>query len=339
MQPIEVGEPFTFWAMDYMGPLPITARGNKHILVVMDHFTKWCEAFPTKDQKASTVADVLVSKIFSRFGPPVVLHSDQGQNFESNLMHNICNIMGIDKRRTTAYHPQCDGLVERQNRTLQNMLAAFASKREGDWDLWLDSVVYAYNTSAHESLGMSPYEIVFGRTPRLPLELELGLPLANPMTQTEYAHTVRNVLKDVHTIARQHLAIAQTRQTKQYNGRNSRWKAFEPGQAVWLKRPKDWKFGRRWIGPFVVLNRTGVNYKLQSELGKVKVAHHNNLKPCFLPRGPGKLTCPDRESEDFEIVQPPLPKSNTTPETRPLQRVRPPHLRQIIRPPDRYTSS
>jgi transposase InsO family protein len=100
----------------------------------MDHFTKWCEAFPTKDKKASTVTDILVSKIFTRFGSPVVLHSDQGQNFESNLMHNICNIMGIDKRRTTAYHPQCDGLVERQNRTLQNMLAAFASKREGDWE-------------------------------------------------------------------------------------------------------------------------------------------------------------------------------------------------------------
>ena len=57
--------------------------------------------------------------------------------------------MGIDKRRTIAYHLQCDGLVERQNRTLQNMLAAFASKRESDWDLWLDSVVYAHNTSAH----------------------------------------------------------------------------------------------------------------------------------------------------------------------------------------------
>ena len=89
-------------------------------------------------------------------------------------------------------------------------------------------------------------------------------------------------------------------------GRNSQWKAFEPGQAVWLKRPKNWKFWRRWIGPFVVLNRTGVNYKLQS--GKViKVAHHNNLKPYFLPIGPGKLTCPDRESEGFEVVQPPHP--------------------------------
>ena len=69
LQSIDVNEPFVFWAMDYMGPLPETAQGNKHLLVIMDHFTKWCEAFPTPDQKASTVADILVTRVFSRFGP------------------------------------------------------------------------------------------------------------------------------------------------------------------------------------------------------------------------------------------------------------------------------
>ena len=91
----------------------------------MDHFTKWCEAFPTKDQKASTVAEILVSQVFTRFGPPTVIHSDQGQNFESNLLQEVNNLMGVHKSRTTAYHPQCDGLVQRQNRTLQEMLASF----------------------------------------------------------------------------------------------------------------------------------------------------------------------------------------------------------------------
>ena len=144
MKTIDVGEPFTFWALDYMGPMPEITRGNKHILVVMDHFTKWCEAFPTKDQKASTVAALLVSKVFSRFGPPLVLHSDQGSNFESSLMHEICNIMGITKTRTTAYHPSGDGQVERQNRTLQDiMLSYYVSNRVDDWDLWLDPVLFA----------------------------------------------------------------------------------------------------------------------------------------------------------------------------------------------------
>ena len=78
LQHIQVSEPFVFWAMDYMGPLPETPRGNKHLLVVMDHFTKWCEIFPTPDQKACTVAQTLVSSLFGRFGPPEIIHSDQG---------------------------------------------------------------------------------------------------------------------------------------------------------------------------------------------------------------------------------------------------------------------
>lgn len=110
-----------------MGPLPETVHGHRYILVLMDHFSKWSEEFSTKDQKASTVAAILLHKVFSRFSPPQVLHSDQGANFESNLMHELCDLMGISKAQTSAYHPQCDGQVERHNRTLQDMLSAFAS--------------------------------------------------------------------------------------------------------------------------------------------------------------------------------------------------------------------
>ena len=123
------------------------------------------QAFATKDQKAQTVARLLVSKLFSRFGPPDILHSDQGQNFESNLMHEICQIMGIKKSRTTAYHPQGDGQVERQNRTLQEILSSFVGEHPENWDLYVDQAVYAYNTSRHETTGYSPYELVFGRKP------------------------------------------------------------------------------------------------------------------------------------------------------------------------------
>ena len=172
LQSIEVSEPFVSWAMDYMGPLPETLRGNKHLLVVMDHFTKWCEVFATPDQKAKTVAAILVSRVFSRFGPPTVLHSDQGRNFEGNLMKEICTLMGIYKSRTTACHPQCDGQVERQNRTLQDMLSAFVSQNRNDWDLWVNLAAYAYNTSIHESTGYSPYELVFGRVARTPVEVD-----------------------------------------------------------------------------------------------------------------------------------------------------------------------
>ena len=97
LHPINVSEPFVFRAMDYMGPLPKISRGNKHVLVVMDHFTKWCEAFFTQDQKARTVANI---------GPPMAIYSDQGSNFKSTLIHEICKIMGIHKSRKTTYHPK-----------------------------------------------------------------------------------------------------------------------------------------------------------------------------------------------------------------------------------------
>ena len=109
LRPIQVSEPFVFWALDYMGPLQETAKGNKNILVVIDHFTKWCKTFPTKDKKAQTVAKILVSTLFSRFGTPTVLHPHQGRNFDSLLMHEVHNVMGHKKTRTTTYHPPCDG--------------------------------------------------------------------------------------------------------------------------------------------------------------------------------------------------------------------------------------
>ena len=161
-----------------------------HLLVAMDHFTKWCEVFPTQNHWASIVADILINRVFSRFGPPSIIYSDQGRNFESNLMQEVCSFMGIHKSRTTAYHPQCDGQAERQNRTLQEMLAAFVSEHKDDWDSWVSLAVYAYNTSCHESTGFTPYELVLGRSPRTHLELDLEIPLKHPCSQSEYSQSV-----------------------------------------------------------------------------------------------------------------------------------------------------
>ena len=287
LQHIQISEPFVFWAMDYMGPIKETARGNKHILVMMDHFTKWCEAFPTTDQKASTVAKLLVSKVFSRFGPPTVLHSDQGRNFDSTLMHEIYDLMGIKKTRTTAYHPQCDGLVERQNRTLQAIISSFVAEHSLDWDDWLDQAVFAYNTSVQESTGISPYEMVFGRPARMPIEVELGVPLRNPSSQSDYSQSLRKAIVHSNQLAQRNLAAARSRQAKNYNKSKADWKPLEAGQTVWLWRPKHWKFGKRWTGPYQIAYKDGVNYKVTSAMGKTLIAHHNLLKPCSIPFGPG----------------------------------------------------
>ena len=338
-QTIEVGEPFTFWAMDYMGRLPETSRGNRHILVAMNHFSKWCEAFPTKDQKATTVSNILINKVFSHFGPPVVLHSDQGANFESNLLHEICDLMGIAKTRTTAYHPQCDGLVERQNRTMQDMLAAFTSEHRDDWDLWIDSVVFAYNTSCHESTGYSPYELIFGRTPRMPIELECGIPLTNPSKHSEYTRSFRSKIRSIREIAKANIEKARNRQRRQNDERSKTWRPFTVGQAVWLKKPKTWKFGPKWIGPYEIKQRMGVNYKIRSKVGKVSVVHHDNLKISQIPIGNGQVVPQTPESGDIRAVQnePERRNDEIGEVVRHIQpRVREARLRQNVRPPVRY---
>ena len=110
-------------AVDILGPLPESEAGNSYILVSGDYFTKWIEAYAISNQETTTIAKKLMDEMFCRFSPPEQLHSDQGRQFESTLMKEICDILKIKKTRASAYHPQCEGLVERFNHTLLSMLS------------------------------------------------------------------------------------------------------------------------------------------------------------------------------------------------------------------------
>jgi hypothetical protein len=125
-----VGAPLERVAIDIMGPLPITDRQNEYIMVLSDYFSKYAEAYAIVDHRAQTCADVIVTEFVTRFGVPKQLHSDQGPEFESNLFRKLCELLEIDKMRTCPYRPQSDGLVERFNRTLQQMLTMFVMKIE-----------------------------------------------------------------------------------------------------------------------------------------------------------------------------------------------------------------
>ena len=176
LQPIAVGYPLQLVACDILGPLPRSSNGNCYLLVVADYFTRWMEAYPIPNQEASTVAQVLTKEFFLRFSPPEQLHSDQGRQFEADVLKEVCKLLGIQKTRTTPYHPQSDRLVERFNRTLLSMLATSIDKNQENWEDHIRAVCMAYNTGRQPTTGYSPFYLMFGRQAKLPIELAYGSP-------------------------------------------------------------------------------------------------------------------------------------------------------------------
>ena len=150
MQPIKCSRHIELVSMDICGPYPISVRGNKYILVITDHFTKWVEAYPLPNQEAVTVG-VCLESFVNTFGYPDVMLTDQGRNFESGLIKEMCARLKINKRTTYAYHPHCNGQTERFNRTMNSMLAQYVDSNQTDWDQWLPSVLFAYRTGIHDS--------------------------------------------------------------------------------------------------------------------------------------------------------------------------------------------
>ena len=151
------GHPWERLALDLIPNLPVTARGNRNLLVVVDYFSKRGEAFAIPDMTAATIARVITDEIVARFGAPASLHSDQGRNVDSALTHEICSLLGTKKTRTTAYHPASDGLVERLNQTLEQMLSHVVSTDDRDWDVRLPSVMMAYRSAVQSSTGYTPH--------------------------------------------------------------------------------------------------------------------------------------------------------------------------------------
>ena len=294
-----VGRPFETLAMDFVGPVPETERRHKNILVVTDYYTKWVEAFPTRDQQAVTVAKLLVNEIFARFGMPTTLHSDQGRNFESSVIKEVCKLLRINKSRTTAYHPQGDGLVERFNKTMVESLTKYVHQNPNKWDLWLPLVLMAYRTAEHASIGRTPFELVFGRKARLPADVEFGTPTAPPVPVPEYVEELEKRHRESREFVEAELAAAQARQTYNYDSRLQGQDDFELGQRVWLYKPKGptTKFSLVNAGPYEILrlysNGTADVRLLEpgSSRTKVEKVHRNRLAHC---------THPPRQAEDLE---------------------------------------
>lgn len=217
MGSLQASRPHEILAIDFTVLEP-ASNGRENVLVLTDVFSKYTQAIPTKDQRASTVADVLVKHWFQLFGPPDRIHSDQGRNFESNLIRQLCKVYKIRKSRTTPYHPQGNGQCERFNRTLHDLLRTLPPDQKRYWPQHLPQVTYAYNTTVHQSTGMTPYFIMFGREPRLPVDFLLGAELdeTEEGQEEDWVQRHQELLEEAYSHVRQRLdARRQHRDQKQ----------------------------------------------------------------------------------------------------------------------------
>lgn len=285
---LKAGEPWDILATDYVGPLPITPRGNRYILVLTDHFTKFVEVIPVPDQTAEVCATKILNEFIARWGCPLSIHSDQGRNYESKVFKELCRMLEIKKTRTSSKNPRCNGVCEKYNATLIKMIKAYLCGEQENWDLNLGCLAGAYRATPNETTKVSPNLLTMGREIRLPAELVYGSTTVRGDKITsygEYVDELRDKMRHAHEIARKHIGESASR-TKEIYDTKLMVNYYSEGDAVWclLENKKvgiSHKLEPTYDGPFMIRKKiSDINYILQlDKQGKEKVVHHNKLKP------------------------------------------------------------
>ncbi|KAL9976592.1 hypothetical protein ACROYT_G013913 [Oculina patagonica] len=292
LQPIVSTTPFQLVSMDFVHLEP-SSGGYQYILVIMDHYTRFAQAYATRDKSAKTAADKLYNDFIMRFGFPETIHHDQGGEFENKLFYNLEKLSGIKHSRTTPYHPQGNGQVERFNRTLLSMLRALPEKQKSRWRDHLNKVVHAYNCTRHDSTGFSPFYLLFGRNPRLPIDLMFGLkPPEGFSTYPEYVRNWRRAMKEAYDLASAHAKKSADMGKQQYD-KKVRHTALCEGDRVLVRNMSErggpGKLRPYWEQEIYVVTQKRKDMpvyevKPESGNGRSKVLHRNMLLPCsYLP--------------------------------------------------------
>jgi hypothetical protein len=162
--------PFQMIGMDYCGPFKRTPRGNQYVLCITDYFTRWVTAIALPDCSAQTTAQALFDEYICRYGVPLSILSDQGTHFKNQLMESMAKLMGYNHIFSSVYHPQSNGMVERFNATFVPQIAKLQDRENNNWDEFLLPIVFAYNTGVHATTDYSPFQLQFGREPRVPTD-------------------------------------------------------------------------------------------------------------------------------------------------------------------------
>lgn len=260
-------EPFQRVGIDLLGRFPVSTSGQRWIIVCTDYLTKFAitKALPTGE--ASEVAKFLIEDVILKHGAPRQIITDRGRCFQSKLVHELTKSWGVSQRMTSAYHPQTNGLTERLNKTLSNMLAMYVEVEQRDWDAILPMVTFAYNTAKQESTGFSPFLLVHGR------EAETTLDTLFPCEPNdfgdEYVQLIATQAEEVRQLARIHILKSQETDKRRYDEKH-RPVCYSIDDLVWVFTPirkvgLSEKLLKRYFGPYRVIRKlSDVTYEVEA---------------------------------------------------------------------------
>ena len=302
-------EPFEVLAMDLVGPFPKGKGGYTYVLTTVCMSSKWPEIIPLKSITAKAVAEAMM-QVFATTGIPLQLLTDQGSQFVGSLVGQLCKDLHIDKLKTAPYHPECNGVVERMHGTLGAMLTKAASLGM-DWVAQVPFALFALRSSPNKDTGFSPFELVFGRSVRTPLDiLHQGWAQMSfqELDVDEWSEWLVARLEIWHDLLRDKSTEASKGRKKSYD-RKTVDRTLAKGDKVWCRIPgMTQKLKESWHGPYEVMEAVSrVDYRVKVKRGRCKILHINNMK-LFYPRREVvlRLAVVAEDCEDDQVLGPKL---------------------------------
>ncbi|KAK7101556.1 hypothetical protein V1264_019921 [Littorina saxatilis] len=300
-----IDRPFKRVAIDLIGEIkPPSEEGHRWVLTLVDYATRYPEAVPLKKIDTETVAEALVD-IFSRIGVPEEILTDLGTQFVSECMEEVNRLLSIRHLTTTPYHPMCNGLVEKFNATLKSTLKKLCSEQPRQWHRYINALLFAYREVPQESTGFSPFELMYGRTVRGPMQILKELwtkDVDTPEVKNSYQYVFElgEKLEETLEIARENLRKSQD-SGKHYYDRKAVNRKFTPGKKVLILLPTDHnKLLMQWKGPYEVEAVVGINdYKVN--VGKKSKIYHANLLKLYVERPPEAVQVAASVEEPAEL--------------------------------------
>lgn len=283
--------PFSRLHMDILGPLTTTSENHKYILLVVCAFTGWCECFPLKSQESTVIAQILYSEIFCRYGSPDIIVSDRGKNFMSKLVAALCELFQVTRHHTSSFHPASNSVAERNNSTLAQAIRSYCNVEQSNWHKQLPAIMMAFRNAQSSTTGFTPFELVFGRPMRTPLDTALIPRETLTKSAQEHMQELINSLKITNMLVKSNRLAAQERQKNQYD-RTAKEPEFQLGQQVLIKKYNitsglSKKLAPKYEGPYYITkvcpNNT-FNLRKQSNHKPLRArVHSNRLKAYHNP--------------------------------------------------------